>query len=159
MINRTKILAVIIYLCLVAQPFHAQQLQMPDIAIGSRYIGPFQTPVAATKSIPPHYVYRIEGQDYQIKLRMNFPRNGMFPDSLYGIVCILPDGSSRKLHLNRDSIVEYSPKEYEYSFPLRIKDMGWVQIFLVSIQEFARDTDVRFYRDVSKKELIYLRPE
>jgi hypothetical protein len=135
----------------------AQELSMPNIRLETNYVGPYQVPTSATTSIPPHVSYKNEGYDFKIMVSIVFQDSSAFADTLYGIVCIMPDYSVQKIYFSAENFVACSPKEYCYSFPIRTKIEGWIKVYIAAISEMASDTDVRFYRNTSNKESIYLR--
>ena len=130
---------------------------MPKIKVEAQYLGVYKVPTAVTNSYPSKVVsYRTEGYNYQVKLIISFPDYSPFIDSLYGIICILPDYSEQKNPLRKTEIVKLSDREYTYSFPLRINENGWIKVFIASNQEMLSNIDVRFYKSTSNKERIYL---
>ena len=146
----------VIAMLFVTLSSYAQTLEMPNIKVEPIYKGEYKIVVAVTNSYPPHEITKVAGYDYQIKMKITFIRNVSNIDSLYGIVCILPDGDTKKLLFSSDSIVQLSLLQYEYSFPIRIKGKGWLRMFVAQRKDFARDLDVSFYENTSNKESYYL---
>ncbi len=143
-----------LFLILFVQLSYSQQIQMPQITIDAIYLG-------RGKKISPieyysHYFIINEGYKYKIRVRMNFPKD-YIPNFLqYGIVCILPDFKVKKLNLNPKNILQYSPKEFDYTFRLKVINNGWLRIFVAQKNDFYKDTDVRFYDSTSNKANIFL---
>jgi len=147
----------VIAMSFVTLSAYGQTLEMPNINVEPIYKDEYKIAVAVTNSYPPHEIIsKVAGYDYQIKMKITFIRKISNIDSLYGIVCILPDGDTKKLLFNSDSIVQLSLRQYEYSFPIRIKEKGWLRLFVAQRKDFARDLNVSFYENTSNKESYYL---
>lgn len=152
-----KNIPIISIIIICTQLYFAQTLEMPNIEVEPIYKGEYRIPTASTRYYSSHYAGgKVVGYDYQIKIRLLFSENYQMTDSLYGIVCILPSYETRKLSFKSDKIIQISPGEYEYSFKLRIKEKGWLKIFISQKKDFLKDTDPIFYKNTSNKVSHYL---
>jgi len=121
---------IILLLTHFSSPLLAQEAPLPEIKLEVEYKGPHQTVVGATKSIPPHFIYKTDGYDFQIELSITVQKYFTFSDSMYGIVCILPDHSVAKFYFDKTHLIRTSSQNYRYSFPLRIDRSGWINVFM-----------------------------
>jgi hypothetical protein len=137
--NRFSILLFPLLSLSIFSLLHSQELSLPKITIEAQYKGPHKVAIWGTTSIPPHVFYKIKGYDFQIRVSIIVQGNSTFIDSLLGIVCILPDHSVNKYYFKHDEIIKYSDHEYQYSFPVRISDSGWIRVFIASRKEMQSD--------------------
>lgn len=136
----------------------AQSAEIPYIEVTPIYKGEYKITEAVTKSIPPHFMEKVAGYNYQIKMRISFQDNFHNNiDSEYGIVCKLPGNEINKLLIVSDSLIVLSPRNYEYSFSIRIKEKGWLNVFIAEKEDFAKESDVAFYKNKSNIERHYLK--
>jgi hypothetical protein len=154
--NKFRKLSLALVPFFICSSLYAQGISLPDIALDAQYMGPHKVITWATKSIPPHFGYRIEGYDFQVQASIITQGDSSFEDSLFGLVCILPDHSVTKYFFVHDQIIKCSDHEYQYSFPLRISESAWVTIFIASRQEIESDTYPGSYEHTSNKETLYL---
>ena len=154
----TSILFIQSFVLLTSSSF-SQQDWMPHIKVESSYIGSSKVPTSMTNSVPSHISYATDGQNFKITVTMTFQDNYIFLDSLYGIVCIMPDRSAEKILFKPEDIIVYSSQQYGYSFPVRIKSDGWIEVYVARKSDMSSGTDAIFYQDTSNKESIYLQPE
>jgi hypothetical protein len=131
---------------------------MPEIEAETSYIGAYKVSMGHTNSMPPRDMIRVLGYDFEIKMRIIYKTNTIFEDTLFGIVCVMQDGTSQKLLINPNNVSSFSSREYEYKFPIRIKNESWVQIFLAKRSDFLLDDDPRLYQNTSNRLSLYLTP-
>ncbi len=154
--NRLSILSFPLLSFFIFSLSHSQELSLPKITIEAQYQGPHKVAIGGTKSMPPHVFYKIKGYDFQIRVSIIVQGNSTFVDSSLGIVCILPDHSVNKYYFKHDGIIKYSDHEYQYSFPVRISDSGWISVFIAPRDDMQSDTYVGFYQNTSNRESIHL---
>jgi len=156
--TNTKSAFLIALLALMTYQSFAQELSMPSIKLQTAYVGPYRVPTgAATQSTPSHTIYKNEGADFEITLTIVVQDTLIFTDTLFCIVCVMPDNSVQKLLFNPENIIVHSPQEYSYSFRVRTKSDGWIQVYVALKSEIAGNADPRFYKHSSNKESDYLR--
>ena len=143
-------------LVLFAKLTFSQDIKMPYIEAESIYRGEDSIIFAETRSMPPHYLKRFDGYKFEIIMHIKFPDDSIFLDELFGIVYVLQDGTSEKLPITHNNVIRISSKEYEYTFPIKIKNDGWVGMFLAQRSDFSKDENVRFYKNTSNKINLYL---
>lgn len=136
----------------------AQELMMPQISVDAEYEGPMKEVTGATNSIPPCYLYKIVGYNFRIILAISFEENAVFDESLYGLVCILPDNSYKKIFFHFDEIIASTDHSYEYSFTETIREGGRIEVFIASRSDLLTDMDVRSYKHTSNREDLFLSP-
>lgn len=108
---------------------------------------------------PPQTRYIVVGYIFEIILHVTVKNRPLLLDSLYGVVCILPDDSNLKFIIDRRNLIESSPNEIKYFFPLEVKRKGWIKIILVSLTEMQGSGNSKFYKNRSNEYSIYLRPQ
>jgi len=135
---------------------YSQVIEMPNIEVQPIYKGVYKIVVAETKSIPPHKIEKVAGYNYQIKMGIIFNKSISNISSNYVIVCKLPGNKIKKILFSGESLIPLSPRHYKYSFQIRIKGKGWVNIFITEKKNFSRDLDVSFYENKSNIEVYYL---
>lgn len=136
--------------------FYSQVLEMPKIKIVPTYKGEYKVIIGATTSIPPHSFERVEGYKYQIEMELSFKENISNISDVYGIVCKMPGFEIKKLLFIPDSLLQVSPHSFKYSFPLLIKEKGWVSFFVTESENFSKELDVDFYKSRSNLESYLL---
>jgi len=136
----------------------AQNLQMPELEAETSYIGAYKVSIGYSLLTPPKDMIRVLGYDFEIKMRIIYKTNTIFEDTLFGIVCVMQDGTSQKLLINPNNVSSFSSREYECKFPIRMKSEGWVQIYLAQRRDFSEDTDPRLYQNTSNRISLYLTP-
>jgi len=143
---------------LVAQNKNTDERQLPVIATGNaEFIRFNEIPIGTTTSIPPRVFNKIDGFVFEITFYVLYDRNLTSLDSLFGLVCILPDHSILKLKIDAKNIVCLSTQKEKYTFLLETKKEGWLKIMLASNKEMQSDGAPEFYRYKSNTFLIYLR--
>ena len=139
------------------QSSNSSTIQMPGIAqIHADFIGARKRVSGSTKSIPPHYFYKIEGYDYIMTIELSLVEPSTGIDTSIAIACIFPNNSIRIVKINPDSVLKRSPQYFEYSFPLEIIDNGNYNFVLSTTHEIERSIDPKFYQLLSDKQSIYL---
>jgi hypothetical protein len=114
-----------------------------------------KTIIGATRSVPPHYLYRVEGYDYSITIEILQQDTAPLVGS-YGIVCFLPDGSIRKFPIVEGNLSSRSPEISEYSLPLEIQARGLHRFLLAHSEDFNSNRHPRHYQNVSNTQSVYL---
>lgn len=142
-----------------AQHSSAQEIMMPEITAESNYVGAYKVSMGETTSMPPRNLIRVVGYDFEIRVKIIYRTDTVFEDPLFGIVCVMQDGSSIKLLIDPNNVSSYSSREYGYKFPIRMKKEGWVQIFLTKRSDFLLDEDPRVYKNTSNRLSLYLTPQ
>jgi hypothetical protein len=89
-------------------------------------------------------------------MHLKLPDNSIFLDELFDVVYILSNGTTKKVPIYKNNINRISPKEFEYSFLIKLKYNDWIEIFLAQRNHSTRDNDVRYSKNTSNKVKIYL---
>ena len=135
---------------------YSQVIEMPSIEVQPIYKGVYKIAFAETESYPPHRMEKVAGYNYQIKMDITFKKSISNIISNYGIVCKLPENKIEKILFSSESLIPLSNRHYKYSFPIRIKEKGWMNIFITERKNFSRDLNVYFYKNKSNMESYYL---
>ncbi len=144
---------------LVAQNKNMDESKLPVIETGdAEFIRFNEIPFGMTNSIPPHVFYKIDSYVFEITFTVSYDGNSISLDSLFGLVCILPDYSILKLKMDVRNLIYLSPQKEKYTFLLETKKEGWLKIMLASNKEMQSDDTPEFYRYKSNTFLIYLGP-
>ena len=131
--------------------------QTPTIArIQGDFVQVKKTISGATRSVPPHFFYKIEGFDYLIKFEIYQPDSTSSLGSSFGIVCFVPDGAIWKFPLVPSNLIRTSTQVFEYSFPLEIQVEGTYRFFIASNNELNSNRHPKFYQYVSNTLSTYL---
>jgi len=69
-----------------------------------------------------------------------------------------PDESVKVVNIRSDSVFETPSKSFNYSFPLEIKKAGWYSFILTTKYDLNRAVEPEFYKHLSNKRSILLRP-
>ena len=132
----------------------AQEPPVPAIIrVTSKYAKLTNQPTQAT--MPHSTSYGPGIHIFNVTIDIDLKDSPSFPDSLFGIVCIMPDNSAQKIFFVQENIITYVPQERSYSFSVRTSD-GWMQVFLASRSELLSDKEPQFYKDRSNSEDVYL---
>ena len=145
-----------IVLAIFSQISFAQAIKMPEIEGKTKYIGPYMVQWNYGSVPTPESRFRVGGYDFEVTLKIIYKTETSFEDNLFGIVCVMQDGSSLKLLIDPNNLSSFSAREYEYKFPIRMKKEGWVQIFLTKRSDFLLDDDPRVYKNTSNRLSLYI---
>jgi len=148
-----------IVLTVFSQISFAQAIKMPEIEGKTKYIGPYMVQWNYGSASTPESRFRVGGYDFEVTLKIIYKTETSFEDNLFGIVCVMQDGSSLKLLIDPNNVSSFSSREYEYKFPIRMKNEGWVQIFLTKRSDFLLDDDPRVYKNTRNRLSLYLTPQ
>lgn len=137
-----------VYICslglnlLFVSPMPSQQSLIPTISIKAAYRGAHRHMTGMTQSIPPHYIYAVDGYNFVITIRMRYNNSSVTPGSRLDVVCILPDSSVKRFVIHSEMVIEYTKQEYEYSIPVQVKSGGVTSVCVVSSRELENKLPV-----------------
>ncbi len=133
---RCAMIAIVLALSPLAPRATAQEdVSYPGFSIEAKYVGPNKVVIGATNSIPPSFIYRIEGFEYELTVTLRAPDRRRLRDSLYCIVCVLPDQSIRKIFLREHKPTSALAYEHLFSIPFRITSAGRYTFVLATVAE------------------------
>jgi|GEM_PF-2638218 len=152
----------IIFIILLMLPFPEIQPQVnasaEPILDGTdvEFVNYIKEPPGAMTNGPDKLIFRVSGYMFAIRFRITFD-NIETLDSLYSVVCYMPDFSVQKLKIIPDSLHYISDNSAGYSFILNTGKEGWVDIILVSNDEIQSGQNEHFYTRKSNEQSVYLK--
>lgn len=126
--------------------------------VHARYIRTDKTQIGSTYSIPPYPLYRIDGYVFEIVFDITINENSGSIDSVYSVVCTMPDKSVQSFRLMTQNLNFVSDKSAVYAFTAEIKRAGWLNIVLGNNEEMRYEMNPNFYYHGSNRQNIYLEP-
>lgn len=132
------------------------QNNMPLITAEYVCLGEDSILIAETGSIPPQRIYKIDGYNYEITLRIEYSADNELIEESFGIVYVLSGGKTNESLISPNKLLRISPREYEYSFKLKIKKDDWLEIYLVPKDDLTDESDVHIYKNTSNRITIFL---
>lgn len=125
-------------------PVYAQNNKVTAHFAESTFIRNDYVISGTTRSIPPSYIYSIEGYIYRVDLTVILDGKDFVWNKPIDVDMILPDGIKRKAIINQDSLSLYPNEFYHFSFEVSSPKKGWVNIELCAPSEL-NETGAKFY--------------
>ena len=144
-------------LLLVNLPLFSQEVRPPVILAETEYLGPHKVPSwSSTRAYPGVQSYFTDGHDFRIDISVRVADTATFMSSAWGVVLVLPDRSVNKYYLESGDLHQGVGQHYQHSFYIRIREGGWMTVFLAPVKEMQSDLNVRLYTGTSNRESHFL---